>query len=51
MSALKFYPTKTGDHILVKPDVAQDRTNDYKILRNFTMEEKMAEFFRQQKQY
>ena len=47
----KFYPTKTGDHILVKPDVAQDRTSDYKILRNFTMEEKMAEFFRQQKQY
>lgn len=47
----KFYPTKTGDHILVKPDVAQDRTSDYKILRNFTMEEKMAEFFRRQKQY
>ncbi len=47
----KFYPTKTGDHILVKPDVAKDRTNDYKILRNFTIEEKMAEFFRLQKQY
>ena len=46
----KFYPTKTGDHILVKPDVAQDRTSDYKILRNFTMEEKIAEFFRRQKQ-
>ena len=47
----KFYPTKTGDKILVKPDVAHDRTNEYKILRNFTMEEKMAEFFRSQKQY
>lgn len=42
----KFYPTKVGDHILVKPDIAQDRTNDYKILRNFTMEERMVEFFK-----
>lgn len=47
----KFYPTKVGDHILVKPDIGPDRNNDYKILRNFTMEEKMAEFFRRQKQY
>lgn len=47
----KFYPTKTGDHILVKPDTNPNRNTEYKILRNFTMEEKMAEFFRSQKQY
>jgi hypothetical protein len=47
----KFYPTKTGDKILVKPDTNPNRNTEYKILRNFTMEEKMAEFFRSQKQY
>ena len=47
----KFFPTMIGDHILVKPDTDPTRTTDYKILRNFTMEEKMAEFFRRQKQH
>jgi len=47
----KFYSTTVGDHILVKPDTDPKRTTDYKILRNFTMEEKMARFFKLQKQY
>ncbi|MBO4480289.1 MAG: hypothetical protein J5742_01520 [Alphaproteobacteria bacterium] len=48
----KFYPTKLNHTVLVRPDVGPDnKNNDYKILRNFTIEKQIAEFFNSQRQH
>ena len=50
----KFYDTKRGDQILVRPhqtlDVYKKYGTCFEILRNFTMEEKMRNFFQSQRQ-
>ena len=45
----KFYPTELNNRVLVKP--CTDENNDYKILRNYTMERKITEFFESQRRY
>lgn len=46
----KFYPTQLDDKILVTRDLGPDTNNDFKILRNFTMEGKIRKFFESQRQ-
>ena len=45
----KFYPTKLNHIVLVKP--CQGENNDYKILRNFTIEKQIKDFFESQRQH
>ena len=47
----KFYPTQLDDKILVTRDAGPDKNNDFKILRNFTMEKRIRNFFESQHQY
>ncbi len=43
----KFFDTKRGDIVLVQPE--NDSNNKYKILRNFTTEKMITEFFENQR--
>lgn len=45
----KFYSTERGDIVLVRPTNPKlEPDNEYQILRNFTMEEKIRKFFESQ---
>ena len=51
----KFYDIKRGDEVLVRPMQTLSNYltygNDYEILRNFTMEKRITEFFNSQKEH
>ena len=47
----KFFGTQRGDKVLVCPISRKIANNEYEILRNYTMERKITEFFESQRQH